>query len=231
MSDVGEAFIATMGRPDPVAPPGLPFGDLRQSLWETLHREIGAGFFRERFLYLFGDGLQALRTCLAAWSFLVPPAGRKGMIVGRNAYGALLVLENPDEAGPTSRVKILDPITVTYGGDPDIDFIGLIGYWLANQQLRGFLDDDLYTRWRQREGRYLGANEMLGIKVPPGLGGELELDNFQVEGIVRYYRTTGPIYAKGLARSRVKSPAATTAKTKTKTTKAKTTKAKTKRGK
>jgi hypothetical protein len=205
---MGDGFIAAMGRPDPATPSGLPFrAAFRQMLWESIHEEIGAGFFRDRFLYLFGKGLQTLRPCLKAWSFLVPPAGQSGMIVGRNAYGALLVLEKPNSIGPTSRVHILDPVSVTYGGDPDLDFGGLIGYWLANRALPEFLDDNLYQKWRQREKRHLAPDEILGVKVPPGLGGKLNLTNFQPEKIIRYYETTGPIYAKayGKAQQRGKS--------------------------
>jgi hypothetical protein len=41
---------------------------------------------------------------------------------------------------------------------------------------------------------------VLGIKVPKGLGGKLELDNLQLDGIVDYYQSTGPIYAKAFAK-------------------------------
>jgi hypothetical protein len=198
---MGDAFIAAFGRPSPATPQGLPFtASFRQILWESIHEEIGSGFFRDRFLYLFGQGLESLRPCLKAWSFLVPPAGAAGMILGRNAYGALLVLENPDETGRTSRVHVLDPIAVRYWSDPDLAFGNLIGYWLAQGALSEFLDDSLYQHWRKRNKRYLAPDKILGIKVPPPLGGEIVLQNFQEEEIVSYYRSTAPIYAKAFAK-------------------------------
>src|SRR4051812_21279564 len=105
-------FLKAMGEPSPAAPPGLHFTEPGiEFVWETFHEVIGAGWYQNRFWYLFGEGLDRLSPCLAAWSFLVPP-GPERMILGRNAYGALLVLENPNALGSTSRVHILNPLDV-----------------------------------------------------------------------------------------------------------------------
>src|SRR4051794_29059524 len=112
MSGVGDAFLARLGRPDPAAPNGLHFADAYdQQWWAQIHAEIGSGWYQNRFLYLFGEGLDTLEPCLTAWSFLVP-AGVERMIVGRNAYGALLVAENPSRDGYTSLIGLLDPLNV-----------------------------------------------------------------------------------------------------------------------
>jgi hypothetical protein len=91
MSAVGEAFVKAFGKPDPATPNGVTFSmPGLQGSWESLHKEIGSGWYRDGFLYLFGEGLDALKPCLEAWSFLVPPCDDR-VIIGRNAYGAILV--------------------------------------------------------------------------------------------------------------------------------------------
>lgn len=199
MSEMGEAFLSRLGAAAPAAPPGLRFPKpVHQFLWEGIYEEVGAGWYMNRFLYLFGEGLEALERCLDAWSFLVPPRSDR-MILGRNAYGAVLVLEHASGGAASARVHVLDPLTVEYWTDPSIDFGGLLGYWLPQRQIPRFMGNDIYEAWLRAGGRYLEPHEMLGIKVPLGLGGALELDNFQVEDIGEYYRTTGPIYAKAFA--------------------------------
>src|ERR1043165_5863336 len=110
MSEVGDAFIASIGKPDMPTPSGLNFKDpTDKRLWEQIHREIGSGWFMNRFLYLFGESLDELLPCLDAWPFLIKP-GRERMILGRNAYGALLVAEEPTNKGYTCPVYMLDPL-------------------------------------------------------------------------------------------------------------------------
>ncbi len=169
---------------------------------ETAHEQVGSGWYANRFFYLFGEGLEPLRMCLEAWSFVVPYNPER-MIVGRNAYGALLVLENPKTPGPTSRVRILDPLDVAWRTEVDTDFLGLLGYWFPNEALPAtFLDASVHRAWSAATGRVLALDEMLAVRVPLALGGTMEPDNFQVEDIVRYYETSAPIYAKALAAHR-----------------------------
>lgn len=193
MSDVGKAFLRALGKPNPAMPSGLQFRDGHsQQLWQRLHRELGAGWFLDRFFYLFGPGLEQLFACLEAWSFLVPPS-RDRMILGRNAYGAILVLERPSSVDQS--VHLLDPFRVQYWTDPRIGFVNLISRWLPDHLLPGFADDLLYRAWVQ-SGTHLPDDVILAPKTPLGLGGRLEPDNIQEEEIVSYYRTTAPIYAK-----------------------------------
>ena len=203
MSAVGDAFVKAFGKPDPATPSGLRFlkgTDQRQ--WEKLHTEVGAGWYRDGFLYLFGDGLAELSACLDAWSFLVPPCDDR-VIVGKNAYGALLVVDNMSQPDK-QRVYVLDPLTVTYAGDPNIMFVNLLGAWLPRNLIPGFLDDSAYRAWREanKAGR-LELDDVLGIKIPKSLGGKLEANNLQLDGIVDYYRTTAPIYAAAFTKLKV----------------------------
>ncbi|HEX8108828.1 MAG TPA: hypothetical protein VF516_13945 [Kofleriaceae bacterium] len=199
MSAGGEAFVAALGRPDPAGPPGLSFPNpVDQETWDYLYPEVGAGYYLNRFLYLFGANLSSLEPCLQAWSFLLPTDGAR-VILGRNAYGALLILENANLSGTKSRVYVLDPIGVVYRRNPQAALENLFGYWLPNKALPNFFNSGIYDTWVAGSGRYLADDEILGIKVPLGLGGSLALDNFQPEPIVRYYQTTGPIYAKAFA--------------------------------
>jgi len=197
MSALSEAFTNAFGQPDPPTPDGLRFARPgRQAMWESIHKEIGSGWFKDGFLYLFGEGLETLQPCLDAWSFLIPHSEDR-MIIGRNAYGAIIVLDNSHT--DNERVSILDPFTVTFASDRNVVFINLLGRWLP-RELPGFIDDSAYKDWiEENHAGRLDLDDVLGIKVPKGLGGELVSSNLQIDGIVDYYQTTAPIYAKAFA--------------------------------
>lgn len=201
MSAVGQAFVDIFGKPDPATPNGLVLNRVYRGFWANVHSEIGSGWYRDGFLYLFGEGLDSLLPCLDAWSFLLHPCNDR-RILGRNAYGAILVLEKNDT--PTEeRVYLLDPYTVTYDGAPHWQFSSLIGRALPQQEMPGFLDNRAYDAWRKVNGvDRLDLDDVLGIKVPKALGGQLEVDNLQLDGIVEYYQTTAPIYEKAFASMR-----------------------------
>jgi hypothetical protein len=196
MSEVGDAFRRAFDPPDPAVADGLPEGTAN-GYWAELKEEVGSGYFMDRFLYLFGEGLQDLRVCLDAWSFIVPPHEHR-VILGYNAYGSLLVLEENPAAPWKGRVHILDPLIVTYGTLPSLDFIGLIGSWLPEKRIPGFFETSVYERWCAESEAYLDPREILGIGVPLSLGGEMRLDNFAPQDIVEYYQTSGPIYERAL---------------------------------
>jgi hypothetical protein len=176
-----------------------------QVVWDGLHKEIGSGWFRDGFLYLFGEAMDAFLPCLKAWSFMVPPCADR-QIIGRNAYGALLVLDNSGSADDEC-VNLLDPFTVTFGSIPDTHFVSLIGRALPKVEIPTFLDDRAYRDWRlANKVDRLELDDVLGIQVPSGLGGELVGDNLQLDSMVEYYETTGPIYADAFARIKPKGP-------------------------
>jgi hypothetical protein len=198
MSFVGDKFVKAFGKAEPDTPNGLRFtNSTAQRTWDHLQKEIGSGWFREGFLYLFGEGLETLQPCLDAWSFLVPPHPDR-MIIGRNGYGTLLVLENGNTMG-ADRVFVLDPYLVTYWGDPNLNLTSLVGRWLPNNSLGTFLEDGAYKRWCSDNKASLELEDVLGFKLAKGLGGKLEAANLSLEGIVSYYESTGPIYAKAFA--------------------------------
>ena len=199
MSEGGKAFIKAFGKPDPKVSNGLVFKDeAARLLWNLDYEEIGAGWFMNRFLYLFGAGLERLRPCLDAWSFLVPKH-RDRMIVGHNAHGAILVLDDANSGD--SSIHVLDPFLVEYWGDANMHLGNMFGYFLPRKEMRGFEDDSVYKAWTKRERRYLLPDMILAPKTPLGLGGEMKLDNFQEENIFEYYKTTAPIYKKALSRA------------------------------
>lgn len=203
MSAVADAFTKAFGRPDPATPNGLHFTEFGfESAWQSLYKEMGAGWFRDGFLYMFGEGLDTLRPCLDAWSFLVPPCDDR-MIFGRNAYGALLVLDGANDPSGDERAFVLDPFTVTFDRDPNMHLRNTISNWMPRGKLPAFTDDTAYRAWRTANGvDRLGLDDVLGIKVPKALGGTLTADNLQLDGIVDYYQTTAPIYAEAFAKLR-----------------------------
>lgn len=210
MTVVGEAFIERFGPPAPAAKPGLRFADeTSQETWERLTKEIGAGWYLDGFVYLWGEGLDALQPCLDAWEFMLPPA-KERRVVGRNAYGALLVAEEVSEQGYTCPAGLLDPVQVRYWHDPNVGFINLIGHYLPKDKVPGFLDGRLYEAWHSTTGDRLELTEGLMIKTPLSLGGKIEAENFQLEPLVAYYEATAEIYRD------VKKQAKTTARRKKK---------------
>lgn len=201
MALVDEAFTKAFGRPAPATPDGLHFADWLHGIWEGFHPNVGSGWFADGFLYLFGDGLSSLSPCLASWSFLVPPSDDR-VILGRNAYGGILVLDNASD--PVGlRVRVLDPWTVTFDGPENLNFVSLIGRALPKRELASFLDDRAYRDWRVLNGDLrLELDDVLGIKIPKPLGGKLDASNLQLDGIVSYYESTGRIYADALSKSK-----------------------------
>jgi len=163
--------------------------------WENLYGDLGAGWFLNRFLYLFGPEVGQLNKLLETWSFLLPPVDER-IVIGRNAYGALLLMENQSAQGTVAPVRLLDPLDVRYWGDEHLVFTNAIGHWLPRNKIVHLLDRTVYDQWFEKTGTHLGEDEILAIKTPLTLGGTMTPDNFQVENIFDYYKTTGAIYAK-----------------------------------
>jgi hypothetical protein len=199
MTALTEIFVPKMGRPDPVEPSGLRFRNrYDQESWERRYADVGAGWYLDRFVYLFGPEAARLERCLDAWSFLVPPRNPDRMIVGRNAYGAILVLEHGND--PLPAVHVLEPFVVTYWTHPQLDFVSLLGRFLPEGLIPHFMDGRLYKKWRKQTGKHLPTDAILAPRVPEGLGGTRTLTNFQVEDIFAYYESTAPVYAKAFAK-------------------------------
>ncbi len=186
MAAAAQAFVKGIGKPDPATPCGLQFeSKLMGKLWSALHAEIGAGWYLNRFLFLFGPDLESLDRCLEAWSFIVP-ASEDRRILGYNAYGSMLILENASQPG-ADQVHVLDTLNVRYWSDANMTFGTLIGSWLAERRIPHFFDTTAYELWCKGLKRPLGDREILGIKIPLPLGGTMKYDNFQPEGLRRVF--------------------------------------------
>jgi hypothetical protein len=172
MSDEPEisAFTHHFGRPEPAVPPGDFFADkFDKSLWRMMYDEVGAGWYQEGFLYLFGAGLPLLNPALEAWAHILE-AGVERTVVGRNAYGVLLVAEQITEEGTDAPIGLLDPAAGTYTRHEGLDFATLITDWLPENQLPPFIDAGAYAAFRQGGGQ-LSENEVL-TATPAGFAPE-----------------------------------------------------------
>lgn len=194
MSTVGDEFIQSIGKPDENIALGFQFSmEWDQIVLDDVYAEIGAGFFQNKFLYLFGEEVEALNACLAHWDFIFTDnIDRK--VIGRNAHGSLLLIENESEMGTTASIGYLDLLNCTYSTNPDLDFLSLIGNWLPNDLLGNFREDSVYSTFLERTQLELNPNEILAIKVPHVLGGENTVNNFQIENIFEYHESIARVY-------------------------------------
>ena len=196
-------FAKVFGRPAPKAKPGLQFdAPAMQYIWERMHPRVGVGWFRNRFIYLFGEGLADLLPCLDAWSFLVPRQ-RKPVIFGRNAFGALLVMPDSTLTATEPTVGLLDPSRVSWTSNPNLGLGNLIEVWLPEGRMPAFTDDELYRGWLSAGGQAAPIDQMLAPKIALALGGSTDSKNLELQDIVSYYAITGPIYENaGLPKGR-----------------------------
>jgi hypothetical protein len=199
MSDRTDAFTKALGRPHPPSEGGPLCADGgTAAALQAVRAEVGGGWFKDRFLYLFGEELDTLRPCLDAWSFLARGGAAGRTIIGRNAYGALLVMEDGNAA---HHVFVLDPFRVAYWSDYGLTLDVLVGEALCGPGLLGeFLDDGAYRAWVRENDAQPEMEDALAFKVPKALGGAIRADNLQLDGIVDYYQETAPIYEGALRR-------------------------------
>jgi len=199
MSGVGDLFTKRFGPPSPAVSSrvSFPSGSSLEATWEFIS-DVEAGWYMNRFLYLFGDDLNPLKACLEAWEFLAGKPSGERMILGRNAYGAIVFMDDAEKSA-NAAVKILDPLSVTVWEEPDSSLIRFLGGALPQNRTRRFLDDSVYKEHLAKTSLYLELDLVLGINTPIGLGGKMSLDNFHVENLLKYYEGTAPIYKKALA--------------------------------
>lgn len=194
MSAVGEQFTKRMGEATSRSPLGFRFPmEWDQVVLDDLYQEIGAGAYLDGFIYLLGLDVNRYDAHLAHWSFLFPDEKERN-VIGRNAYGSLLVVEDATTEGTIAMVGVIDVLNVRYYTHPQLDFMGLFGNWLPNDRLPFFTDESVYQQYRFEKGQVLGGNRVLGIIEPLSLGGKMELTNFQVEPLDMYYRTVTKVY-------------------------------------
>lgn len=203
MSHLGETFLSGVGPANPSQPYAFKFEKMTDQMWlDLIAAEINAGWYQNRFLFLFGEGLNALNKCLDEWDFIfTEPKDRK--VIGRNAYGALLIVENANDNGYISSIGVLNPLNVSYFTNEHLIFSNLLGSWLPGKRLPDFHDTRLYDAFHKTTGQYMTNDEMLAIKKPLTLGGTMSADNFQIENILDYYKTTGKIYREVMSKAKI----------------------------
>jgi hypothetical protein len=188
-------FTEAFGQADTTAEPLQFTEQFLQEDWLWRQQTMTAGWFLGHYFYLFGQGLERMNPCLEAWSFILPPA-KERRIIGYNAYGALLVLENETDEGLVAPVCLLDPTRVIYWKNEECVYGTLLTRWLPKKLIPHFFDTIVYKQWLESANRFLDTDEILGIRAAVSLGGEMNSDNFTAMNIIEYYRITGPVYAK-----------------------------------
>ena len=186
-------------RLDAGPPLDFPDGPVGDRCREVVTR-TGHGSFMDGFVHLFVQPLRDLDPCLRAWSFL-DDALRRRWVIGKNALGALIAMDDPTGGDGTLRVALVDPLRVSVFSPEDLTLDTLHDRWLGQQRLPGFFDDGLYRQVSSAVGEPLDFGLMLAPKHPMGRGGRLEACNVQVEPLLEYYRSTGPIYERTLQRT------------------------------
>jgi hypothetical protein len=196
MSAVGDVFKEKIGQPIKSSKLGFQFSmEWDQIVLDDLFQEIGAGIFCNGFLHLLGSDVSELDQLLINWKFLFnDDISRR--VIGRNAHGSLLIIENESEFGTVAPIGYLDLINCRYIKNEDLDFMGLIGNWIPNNRLGNLCDSTIYEEFLMVKGNELMNNEILAIKKPLNLDGMLTIENFQTENIFQYHESVAEIYKK-----------------------------------
>jgi hypothetical protein len=183
-------FAERFGAPDPAVPSGLTYtSSMLKRKWESrLFPKIGAGWYWDRFLFLFGEGLDALQPCLDAWAAHLPPADEY-QIAGRNAYGTVWVEVNPNGSTDERRVAFLDLHQGKVWQYAQSD----LGHCVANvfPQLKvpEFLDRRGFDDWVAAGNDAPRLDQCLA---PKDVGAGMKLANLQLEDIVAAFQSRVP---------------------------------------
>ncbi len=205
MSSVGDAFIKFYGKPDPLLPCRLKFEESwKQGMVDFIVAEIGSGVYSNGFYHLLGEDLVSLDPLLETWRFILPDDKPRN-VVGRNAYGVLLVAEDLQAKGMGAQLCVLDPIRVGYHRDENWLVTNGLVTWLP-KYCPNFTDQRIYRAMVGDSNVRLETDDILAIKTPTSLGGELGSDNFQIENIHDYFASTAAIYAQYLAAGKLIQP-------------------------
>ena len=197
MSFATNKFSKELGGPKPTAKDGLDLPAAPMAQWKNYKKDIKPGWYRDQFFYLFGSGVQRYERCLDAWKFLLPKKASFAML-GRNAYGSILVLQNGEnEVG--GQIGVLDTTVVQYTSNTDWMFPTLFSQLLPDRVLDVFSDDSAYQKWNaaaKTQKSKLEDDMILGIKKPLPVGGTMAASNFIVADLFEYYETTADVYRK-----------------------------------
>lgn len=195
MSAASSSFLSSLGPAESTQAHRLHFtGSFDNMVWDSVYQDIGAGWFRDRFYQLFCADLEPYDALLEMWRFALP-SGRQYKVIGRNAHGALLLIEDMQRRGTEAPIRLLSPLRPSFWGDDHCVFMNCIGHWLPQHKIPGFSDSRIYDQFLSASRTRLDPDEILAVKTPLSLGGTMTAENFQVENIFAYYRTTAAIYA------------------------------------
>ena len=167
---------------------------MQQAIWERIIDEIGCGLFQNGFFYFFGKELNKFESILKYWSFLLEEKINYS-IIGFNKMGFIILAENLENNGMASQITIIDPLNVRLYKNTQIKLLNFIGRWLPDGLIPGLNNNRLYEAVIKEIDENLELEEIIAIKKPFSLGGELKAENFSIENINEYFKTTGKIYA------------------------------------
>lgn len=201
-------FVAKWGGPEPATDSSVVFvrRDPGYYPWKDFNREAGTGVWAGGFLHIGTPELAEVNDALAAWEFAIGPDDGTRQVFLRNGYGDVVFTQQKSSETEVSRV--LSPrLGKTYAPDlrPDIqttlDFfiLGPTDRIPGRPDTHPFLDREVFDFWVAEHGP-LEMNEALVPKLPYGLGGKHEPENFYVSDLASFYRETGEIWAKHLAK-------------------------------
>jgi len=177
---IGQSFIDKLGKPDPADELGSAFKAVPSA---GIFRDVGSGFFLGQFLYLFGKGLEGLSGCLDGWQL---PSEKERLILGRNAYGALLVGDGLFE-GP-GLIHTLDPVTGEHWSEKGATLESLFDSYLPKQMLPGFHDEDRYGHWMWHGRQEYNLDEFVIIEVPLQMLGTKMPFDYKKGNMLDYHR-------------------------------------------
>ncbi len=195
MSAVSDAIINAFGK-------GEAIGNLQnlfvrpfdKMVIEDLTSTINYGCFKNKFYLLLSLELELYNECLVDWNFLIPKDNKMRKVFGRNAYGSLFIIEDPENKGLAAEVGILNPFTLSYSVNPSCVFMNNLGHWMPkNVHSTSVSNSTIYDVVFGKD-KFLGTHEILAPKIPLPLGGKFEMNNFQIEPILDYYKSTAKIY-------------------------------------
>lgn len=195
MSAVSDAIINAFGK-------GESIGSLQNLFTQTFDKmlienvvsDINYGWFKNRFYLLLSSELENCKECVNEWNFLIPKDGKTRTVFGRNAYGAIFMLEDVEIKGTAAQVGILNPFIVSYTSDEHCVFMNNLGYWMPKNAHHFSASNSAIYDSAFGKSTFLNTDEILAPKIPEPLGGKFEMQNFQVEPIIDYYKSTAKIY-------------------------------------
>lgn len=180
-------------------------GDPGYIPWKGFNQVASPGVWADGFLQIATPDLPEVNDALGAWEFATGPDDGTRQVFLRNGYGDI-VFTQVEKGRPKARV--LSPrLGRTYDPDlrpelqPTLSFfiLGPTDRIPGRPKTHPFLDREVFDRWVKEHGSF-SMNEALVPKLPYGLGGKHEVDNFYVSDLASFYRDTGEIWAKAFAK-------------------------------